>query len=136
MCPTLGHTPYGLEALPWVALHEITPEASSHVASCPVGPLWAFLDKREGFPESPLGREDWQLLQGLSWLIQEISWNLQCLEFIVMVTRPNQPSTGLVVCTGWLFLDYFRRSITSLLSFRCSAAHSSHPEWLPTVALL
>lgn len=107
--------------------HEITPRASSHVASCPMGPLCAFRDKREGFSESSLGREDWRLLQGLFWLLLEIGSSLQCLEFIVMVTQPNQLSTGLVVCTGWLFLDYFRGSITSLLSFCCSAAHSSPP---------
>lgn len=48
---------------------------------------------------APLGREDcWQFFQGCSWLVLESSSCLQSLEFIVMVTQRNQPSTGLVVC--------------------------------------
>lgn len=48
---------------------------------------------------APLSREDcWQFFQGCSWLILESSSCLQSLEFIVMVTWPNQPSTGLAVC--------------------------------------
>lgn len=73
MCPPKANT-QGLEAQPWWLLfREITPEASSIMASCPVGPFCDFLDKCEGVSESSLDREDWQLLQDLFWLILEIS---------------------------------------------------------------
>lgn len=114
--------------------HEITPEASSLGDSHPVGPLHAYLDKCEGSSESSLGREDWQLLQSLFWLILEISSCLPCLEFIVMVTQPNQPSTGLVVCTGCLFLDYVKGPSPPCFRSAPPLPTLPHPEQLSTVA--